>query len=141
MEPANAFIGYKQPPSPPEVAAALGSSAVLWNDLVDSMAGKLGVTTQQWNGAYPHKYGWSLILQLKKRRILYLVPCHNCFRVAFILSDKAVAATHAIKLPQKVVQALAQAPHYPEGTGLRLTVNKATDLPPIRKLAEIKLAN
>lgn len=141
MEPANAFIGYKQPPSPQEVAAALGPAAVLWNELVASIAETLGVTTQQWNGVYPHKYGWSLILQMKKRRILYLVPCKGCFRAAFILSDKAVAAANATKLPKRVQEALAHAPHYPEGTGLRLTVNKPADLPAIHKLAEIKLAN
>ena len=141
MEPANALIGHTEPPSPQEVAAALGPAAGLWNELIDSIANKLGVNTQQWNGVYPHKYGWSLILQLKKRRILYLVPCQRSFRVTFLLSDKAVAAANATRLPKKVQDALAQAPRYPEGTGLRLTVNKAADLPPIRKIAEIKLAN
>ena len=56
-------------------------------------------------------------------------------------SEKAMAAAEQAKLPKKVHQALAEAPHYPEGTGLRLVVNKAADLAPIRTLAEIKLAH
>jgi hypothetical protein len=61
--------------------------------------------------------------------------------VAFALGDKAVAAAKQTKLPKKILQALAEAPRYPEGTGLRLVVNKAADLDAIRKLAEIKLVH
>jgi hypothetical protein len=87
------------------------------------------------------KYGWSLTLKVKKRTIVYLGPCMGCFRVAFALGDKAVAAVKHARLPKKILQALAEAPRYPEGTGLRLVVNKAADLEAIRMLAEIKLAH
>src|SRR5437764_192220 len=105
------------------------------------MESKLGVATQEWKGIYVHKYGWSLTLKLKKRTIVYLGPCIGCFRVAFTLGDKALATAKAAKLPAKIQHALEEAPRYPEGTGLRLVVTKAADLAPIRKLAEIKLAN
>ena len=141
MEILNAFIGKKEQPSPEEVAAALGPAAGLWNDLIDWMATKLGVSTQEWSGIYPHKYGWSLKLKLKKRTILYMGASAGCFRVSFVLSDKAMAAAKEAKFPKKIEQALAEAPHYPEGNGLVLVVNKAADLAPIRKLAEIKLAH
>jgi len=52
-----------------------------------------------------------------------------------------VAEARAARLPRKIHQALAEAPRYPEGTGLRLVVKKAADLAAIRKLAEIKLAH
>ena len=141
MEPTNAFIGKKEPPSPEEIAAALGPSAALWTELVNWMANKLGVATQEWKGKYVHKYGWSLRLIVKKRIIVHLAPCTGCFRAAFTLSDKAVADANAAKLPKKIQQALAAAPRYPEGTGLRLVVHEAADLAPVRKLAEIKLAH
>jgi hypothetical protein len=60
--------------------------------------------------------------------------------VSFVLSDKAVKAARATRLPKPVTQAIAAAPHYPEGTGLRLVVHGLGDLPAIRKLA-IKVAN
>jgi hypothetical protein len=40
-----------------------------------------------------------------------------------------------------VLKLLDEAPHYAEGTGLRLVVKAAKDLAAIQKLALIKLAN
>ena len=141
MEILNAFIGKKEQPSPQEVDAALGPAAGLWNELIGWMASENGASIQEWSGIYVHKYGWSLKLKLKKRTIVYLAPCEGCFRVAFILSDKAMAAAKEAKFPKKIEQALNEAPRYPEGNGLRLIVTKAADLAPIRKLAGIKLAH
>ena len=141
MEVLNAFIGKPEQPSPEEISAALGPTASLWNEFVEWMAARLGAGTQEWKGVCVKKYGWSLTLKAKKRTIVYLGPCIGCFRVAFALGDKAVAAAKQTKLPKKILQALADAPRYPEGTGLRLVVNKAADLEAIRKLAEIKLAH
>jgi hypothetical protein len=137
----NAFIGKAGQPSPEEVAKVLGPAAGPWNELIGWMATTLGVATQEWKGIYVHKYGWSFRLKLKKRTIVHMAPCTSCFRVAFVLSDKAMAAAKEAKLPAKIQKALAEAPRYPEGNGLRLVVTKAADLAPIRKLAEIKLAN
>ena len=141
MEVLNAFVGKAGQPSPEEVAAALGPASGVWNELIDWMADDIGVATQEWSGIYAHKYGWSLKLKQKKRTIVHLSPCGGFFRAAFILSDKAIAAAKEAKFPKKIQQALADAPRYPEGNGLRLVVTKAADLAPIRKLAEIKLAN
>ncbi len=141
VELLNAFIGKTEQPSAEELSAALGPAAGIWNELLDEMANQLGVATQEWKGICVKKYGWSLQLKLKKRTIIHLAPRLACFQVAFVLGDKALAAAKAAKLPKKILQALAEAPHYPEGTGLRLVVNKAADLAPIRKLAKIKLAH
>jgi len=141
MEVLNAFMGKPEQPSPEEISAALGPTAGLWNELVEWMASRHGAGTQEWKGVCVKKYGWSLTLKVKKRTIVYLGPCIGCFRVAFALGDKAVAAAKETKLPKKILQALAEAPRYPEGTGLRLVVNNAADLDAIRKLAEIKLAH
>lgn len=141
VEVLNAFVGKKEQPSPGDIAAALGPTMGLWNELIDWMANTLGVATQEWKGICVHKYGWSLTLKLKKRTIVYMGPCIGCFRVAFTLGDKALATAKAAKLPRKILEALADAPHYAEGTGLRLVITRAADLAPVRKLAEIKLAH
>jgi len=141
VELSNAFIGKAERPSPEEISAALGPTVDLWNEFIEWMASDLGVADQEWKGIYVHKYGWSLTLKRKKRTIVYLGPCAGCFRAAFTLSDKAVAAAKEARLPKKVLEALGEARRYPEGTGLRLVVNKAADLAAIRKLAEIKLAH
>jgi len=140
MEIPNAFVGHAEKPTSEELSAALGPTSGIWNRLVEAMAEKYGVNIQEWT-SYSPKYGWSLRLKLKKRNILYMVPCKGCFRVAFILGDKALKAVKQIKLPQPVIAAIENATRYPEGTGVRLLVKRTSDLSAIQKLAAIKLAN
>ena len=140
MDSPNAFIGKTKNPTAEELSAALGPTSTLWHQLVDSLSKEQAGIYQEWHSLKP-KYGWTLLLMFKKRRIVYLGPCEGLFRVAFILSDKAVAAARESSLPKPVLKLLDEAPHYAEGTGLRLVVKTAKDLPAIRKLAQIKLAN
>jgi hypothetical protein len=139
MEPANALIGKAAQPTETEVAAALGSTAELWNQLLDWLA-EQGIVEQEWS-SYSQKAGWSLRLKLKKRTIVYLSPCDGCFRVSFALGDRAVAAARQGGLSKSVLQLLDDAPRYAEGTGVRLMVKAPRDMAAIRKLALIKLAN
>jgi len=139
MEVTNAFIGKASKPSEKEVTAALGSSAPAWSELIH-WAAEQGATTQEWksDGA---KYGWALCLKRKDRNIVYLAPCSGCFRVALVLGNKAMDAVHQTTFSAAITQAIAESPHYPEGTGIRLVIQKQRDLAPVRTLATIKLAN
>ncbi|MGA8086000.1 MAG: DUF3788 family protein [Terracidiphilus sp.] len=141
MEYSNAFRGKANQPSEAELITALGPSAKLWNEFIKWMADEEGVAGQEWKGIVVKKYGWSLRLKQKSRNIAYLGPGEGCFMVSFVLSDKALQAAKEAHLPQAVVEALAAAPHYPEGNGLRLIVHRAADLPAIRKIVAIKLGN
>jgi hypothetical protein len=140
MDTPNAFIGKTTEPTAGELSAALGRTATLWNQLVDSLCKEQAGIYQEWYSLKP-KYGWTLLLKFKKRRIAYLGPSSGCFLVAFILGDKAVAAARESSLSRPVLKLLDEAPLYAEGTGLRLVVKTTRDLPTIRKLAQIKLAN
>ena len=139
METVNAFIGKAAAPTGAEVDAVLGATAVLWKQLVAWMA-EQGAAIQEWN-SYSPKAGWALKLKQKKRTIVYLAACAGCFRVAFILGDKAVAAARKSDLAKNTLKLLDEAPRYAEGTGVRLMVKAAKDLAAIKKLALIKLAN
>ena len=75
------------------------------------------------------KYGWSLRLKQKSRNIVYLGPGEGCFMVSFVLSDKAFEAAKQAHLSKTVQDALANAPRYPEGNGLRLVIRRSADLP------------
>ena len=140
MDTPNAFIGKATAPSAEELSAALGPTSALWRQLVDTLIKEHASLDLEWHSLQP-KYGWNLILKLKKRRIVYLGPSVGCFRASFVLGDRAVTAARLSSLPKPVLELLEQAPHYAEGTGLRLLVKTAKDLPAIRKLAQIKLAN
>lgn len=139
METDNVFIGKTTKPTETEVAVSLGSTAALWKQLVDWLA-EQGVAEQEWKSSSA-KYGWSLLLKFKKRTIVYLNPCDGCFRVAFALGDRAVAAARHGDLSKSTLKLLDEAPRYAEGTGVRLIVKAPKDLAAIRKLALIKLAN
>ena len=141
MESFNAFIGHPQQPSESEIIAALGPSADAWTQFIEWMAQENCVTGQEWKSFNPAKYGWSLRLKQKARNIVYLGPCAGSFQVSFVLGDKAMNAARRANFPTAVARAVATAPHYAEGTGLRLTVKTPKDLPAIRTLAAIKLAN
>jgi hypothetical protein len=140
MDTPNAFVGKLQRPSEKEVSVALGPSAAPWTQLLKWFAAEQGVTVQEWKSS-SLKHGWSLRLKRKARTIVYLSPCHNCFRAAFILGDRAVKMALQDDLPTEVLQVIKEAPRYGEGTGVRLVVRRAADLPAIQKLAAIKLAN
>lgn len=137
----NAFLGKLQPPTKTEVAAALGSAAPLWDEIVDRITKDEAITAQEWKGVCVNKYGWSLRLIHKKRNIVYFSPCAGCFRVAFVFGDKAMQAVRKASFPGPIATIIDSAPKYPEGTGVRLLVKRRGDLLPISKLAHIKCAN
>ena len=141
MEYRNAFIGKADTPTHSEVAEALGNKTKLWDELVEWMSEKAGASEQEWKGVVVKKYGWSLRLKKKGRNILYLSPGEDCFMASFVLSDKALGEARLAHLPKAVQDALAAAPRYPEGNGLRLLVQRQRDLAAIRKIAAIKVVN
>jgi hypothetical protein len=65
----------------------------------------------------------------------------GCFTVLFILGDRAANAARASRLGRVATRLIDEAPHYPEGTGIRLEVSRAKDIPLIKKLARIRLEN
>ena len=140
MNDTNAFLGKTVEPTKREVETALGTAAPIWDELLHWLRDEQKLGEQEWT-SYSPKYGWALRVKRKKRNIIYMAPGEGCFRVSFILGDKAVAVAHSSKLPKPVLKALDEAPRYPEGTGLRLVVSKEKDLAAIRALTLVKLAN
>lgn len=140
MNDTNAFLGKTVQPTHKEVTAALGPAATAWNELLDWLLETQNLADREWN-SYSPKYGWALRVKRKKRNILYMAPGEGCFRVSFVLGDKAVAAARANKPAKVLRKALDEAPRYPEGTGVRLVVSKPKDLAAIRTLTVVKLAH
>jgi hypothetical protein len=136
----NAFIGRTKPPTDPDLAAALGEVKSLWDQVVVDMARDLELADREWK-SYGSKHGWAMRLKRGKRNIVHLAPGRGCFMVLFILGDRAVSAARASRLSRAATKLIDEAPRYPEGTGIRLEVKRQRDIPLIRKLATIKLAN
>jgi hypothetical protein len=138
--PPNAFIGKSERPSEPDLAKALGPVKPVWDGLLADLEAELGVSLQEWT-SYSLKAGWSLRLKRGKRTIVWMAPCEGCFRVAFILGEKAVLAARQCGLSAAALRALDEAEKYPEGTGVRLLIKGPKDVPTVKKLAVVKLAN
>jgi len=136
----NAFIGKLTQPTPKELAAKLGDTKELWNQLVSVITKECRITDKEWN-CYSPKAGWSLRLKHKKRNIVYLSPCNASFRVAFILGDKAMKVARNTDFPAKFTKLIAEAPKYPEGSAIRFEVTSADDVAIVKQLAKIKAEN
>ena len=140
MDLPNAFIGQIAPPSGKDLTVKLGPALPTWKELLAWLNEK-GIACGEWKSVSPKKYGWGLRPALKKRTILYLGPCEGCFRVSFVLGDKAVAAARTSGLPKGLMEEISEAKRYAEGTGIRVMIRRTEDLASVRKLVEIKLSN
>lgn len=138
MSPS-AFLERVHPPEAEALAAALGGSRSLWDQLRHRIALRHHPVDEEWvfSGA---KYGWSLRLKRKKRAIVYLIPCKGHFRVGMALGEKAVRAARENDLPPSVLEIIEASPRYAEGRGVRIEVTTKSDLKTVEVLAAIKMA-
>lgn len=121
------------------MAAALGPAKAAWDRLLRELASQ-GATAPEWK-SYAVKTGWALRLKRGQRTIVWLAPCRRSIQVVVILGDRALEAARAAELPMLVTTALDTATRYPEGTVVRLAIRKGGEIPPVLRLAQIKLAH
>jgi hypothetical protein len=138
MKP-NAFIGQTRTPTEKQLAEVLGTAKAAWDALQETMAEEHGLT-REWK-FYSVKMGWALQLRRKGRNIVHLGPCNGSFRAALIFGEKAMATVRAARFPARIRKIIAEAPRYPEGTGIRLEIKKPNDIEIVKQLAVIKLAH
>jgi hypothetical protein len=75
----------------------------------------------------------------KERVILYLTPQLDAFLVGLVLGERAAQSAEAGSLPPLALAALAAAPKYAEGRGIRLTVTSHAQLEAVQALIPYKL--
>lgn len=114
MDSAAAFPDEKSRPDEMDLLAALGPSASsLAKALAGFRAAQPAVTTA-WH--FSARSGWYMLVLLKKRRLLYLVPKRGDFRAMMILGGKALDQLKAGPHARQTLTLLKTAKHYPEGT-------------------------
>lgn len=85
--------------------------------------------------------GWGLRVRCEERIIVYMTPQRGQFLVSFALGARAVEAAAKARLPETLQEAIAKAPQYAEGRGVRIEVRSARQVAGIVKLAELKRNN
>jgi len=136
----SAFDDKTKPPKDAELAATLGKTYVLWNELKKRIASRFTPLSIEW-GFSSKATGWGLRLKQEKRAVLYITPCKGYFLASFALGEKAVKAARESGLPAPVLAVIESAKKYAEGRGVRLEVRTAQDVRNVEKLAAIKMAN
>ena len=81
----------------------------------------------EWDSLKP-KYGWNLIAKSKQRRSFISVPVPAASGFRSFSAIERWLQPRASSFSKAVVKILDEAPHYPEGTGVRLLVKNAKDL-------------
>lgn len=134
------FSDKAKVPTLPDLKAALGNKYVLWSELRDFVVAKYPPAKEEWS--FPGKnYGWNFRIKDKKRAIIYFLPRDGFFKVAFSFNQKAFEQVLASDVAEHIKTELAGAKAYVEGRGVRIDITAAADLPDIKRLVEIKLAN
>jgi len=139
MPPPNAFLGRAAAPSDAALAAALGPAISLWRALLDALTAAHPKLTAEWYSYSPKKAGWSLRCKLGKRTLLYLIPSEGSCRVALVFGDKALQAIREEGFPASVLDAIAAATRYAEGTGITVDLQAREDIATISRLTDVKI--
>jgi hypothetical protein len=132
------FNEKKNPPTEPELKAALKKNYPLWIELKEFVIKNYQGTIEQWNSG-GLKHGWSFRLRDKKRAIVYFIPCDGYFKVAMVFGEKATNDARNSKISTAILDIIESATVYAEGRGFRIDINGATYLEDIKKLILIKL--
>ena len=136
----SAFKEKSRPPSDDDLQAVLGNAYAPWCRLIELVGARIDPITEVW-GFTSASTGWGLRLRHKERVILYMTPQPGQFLVSFSLGEKAVAAARAARLSATILKAIAEAPKYAEGRGVRLAVTNGRQIAALASLAEIKWQN
>jgi hypothetical protein len=129
----SAFFDKELPPTDRRVASTLGATAPLWESVQAKILEHVPAARTSW-GFTNKATGWSLRVALGDRVLVYLTPTDGCFLASLALSERAVAAARAAKLPKSMAAVIENAPAYAEGRGVRFMVKTSSDVTMVVKL-------
>jgi hypothetical protein len=133
----SAFTDRSHPPGNEDLQSALGKAHVAWTHLIELATRRVAPLSEVW-GFTSAGTGWGLRLKRGERVICYMTPGQGKFLVSFALGEKAVAAATTAGLAGFVLEAIAAAPRYAEGRGVRFEVRHRREAAPLAALAQIK---
>lgn len=133
------FEDPANPPSLSDLNSALAAAAPLWMELIQGVRAAAPQLTELWQHGGKQS-GWSLRLKNGERVLVYLTPQSDGFVAGIVLGERAALEAELARLPQLARAALADAPRYAEGRGIRMRVRRRQDLTAVLALLPFKLA-
>jgi len=125
-------------PSEEDISKVLGDKKALWDEIKSYIAKEYGELNEEWKN-YGKASGWTLLIKLRKRTILYLFPALEYFIVQFVYGEKAVEKSLNSLLPLNIVDRIKEAQSYVEGRSFRIDVRSEADMSWIKELIDIKV--
>jgi hypothetical protein len=119
LDPNAAFPDKAPQPTEFDLATALGHAFGPLAKVLERLRTAHPDAKSEWK--YSPRSGWHLIFSRKKRRIFYLIPACDDFRLSMILGDTAISALETGPCARKMPALLKEAKRYPEGTAFNFT--------------------
>ncbi len=88
---------------------------------------------------YGTSSGWILKMFVKKRNVLFLIPCQGHFLTVFTFGDKAVSMLLESDVSDDIKVDVMESKKYAEGRSIRKEVIHDADLENVIKMIRIKL--
>ena len=121
-KPDGAFVDTKRPPTETELKFALGATFPALDEVLAALRAAQPAITSEWK--YSPRVGWYQIWLIAQRRLFYLVPQRDNFRLSLIVGQKALEALLAGPRGVAVKRRLKTAKRYPEGTAFAFTAGR-----------------
>jgi hypothetical protein len=135
---ASIFDNKHEMPNGTMLVDALGETNRYFNRITSFIRDEYGELTPEWK-FYGQKAGWSMKLMVKRRNVLFVVPCEGYFNVQLIFGDKAVEQILADGFPESIKQQLQSATKYVEGRGIQLEIRTPDDSEVVVGLIKVKM--
>ena len=122
------------------LAGVLADTFSLWDGLVGHVKAEYPSVVEEWKH-YGKAFGWTLKLLSKKRNLLFLVPLNGCFRVRFVIGERAAACAEAAELPDEIKEGIRAATPNVEGRSIDIDIHRLDQLDTVKTLLKIKFEN
>ena len=128
----------RQPPSPEQVRAALGSTYPLWERLTQFVDDHYQIRGQ-WSTWGPAGLGWGLRYRWKGRSLVALYPQPQALIAQVVLGKAQAERASSLKLGENTAKLFSEAPQLRDGRWLSIPVRCVADAEDVEKLLRAKV--
>jgi len=134
------FTDLTKIPCNEDLKVAIGDLFPVWMEIRNFVFEKYPAAVEEWHISIK-KYGWLYRIKDKKRAIIYLSPREGFFKATMVFGQKAVDKIMLTDISEELKLELKSSKVYVEGRVLRIEKVDYLNIPDLKNLIEIKIAN